>query len=217
MKKFAIALAFLLGFLAVFAISALVTFNVILQRDSEPEIPTEDVYTGGAILPEGNNIENDTAVTRVTPALNVADAIIVRGVYGEDIEEPDTVYEMPQAEVVEMDILADIANEANDNEKAEEKKEEVKDETPKAEEKKEEVKVEAPKAEEKKEEVKAEAPKVEEKKEEVKTEEKPKVEEKVETPKVEEQPKVEEEKVEQPKVEEKVELDPNKQYSDTGL
>ncbi len=205
MRKVLWFLLFILGFFIIFAISAVITFTVTLDRDKEePSEEATAISSGELAAPNSDVIENEATVTRVTPALSVADSIILKTVYLPDKEEePVTGYEMPEVEAI--DVLADVEEEIEE-EKApvvEEKKEEVKKETPKTEEKKEEVKAEAPKVEEKKEEVKAEQPKVEEVKEEVKVE----------------VPVVEEKKEEEPKAEEKKEvvLDPNKQYSDTGL
>ncbi len=205
MRKLAWILFGILGFFVIFAVSAVVTFTVTLDRDKEEpsEEATAAISSGELAAPDSDVIENEATVTRVTPALSVADSIILKTVYLPDKEEDTAGYEMPEVEAI--DVLADVEEEIEEEKPVvvEEKKEEVKKETPKTEEKKEAVKAEAPKVEEKKEEVKAEEPKVEEVKEEVK----------------EEEPKVEEKKEEEPKVEEKKEvvLDPNKQYSDTGL
>lgn len=211
MKKFALVLVFILGFFIVFAISGVVTFMVTLDKKAPVEDPTEAVYTGGAPLSGSDVLEDDTAVTRVTPSLRVEDAIIVRGAYGENKTAETESYEMPEVSVndYEEDALEAAALDVEEDVKTEEKNPEVKTET-KAETKaetKSEQKVEAKAEEPKKEEVKKE----EVKKEEVKTET-PKVEE----PKVEE-PRVEEPKVEEPKVEEKPQLNPNIQTSDSGL
>lgn len=200
MKKIYWVLLFIVLFFVVFAVSAVSTFMFALNRgDNDVEDATEAVYTGGAILPQGNTIEAETTVTRVTPTLTVADAIIVRGIYGAN----DDVYEKPSIDysAFEEDD-EDLAEDAAVGEGEAVRDEVAAEEAPKAEEKKEEVKIEEKKVEEKAPEVKAE-----DKKEEVK------VEAKAEEPKVEEAPKAEE-----PKVEEKpVVLDPNKQYSDTGI
>lgn len=219
MKKRYWFLIFFVVFFVVFAISAVSTFLVTLDRDEKVEDATENVYMGGSVLPQGNVIEAETTVTRVTPALTVADAIILRGIiYGENAnvyEKPSLTVEQDE-EVLFEDAVIDEAEE--EEEAPAPKSEEKKEETPKAEEKKEEVKVETPKTEDKKE-VKTEEKKEEPKKEEVKVEE-PKKEE---APKAEEKkeetpaPKVEE-KVEEPKKEEtKPQLNPDIQTSDSGL
>ena len=212
MKKFSLILLFILGFFIVFAVSAVITFTLTLDRGEEPtEAVTEAIDMEGEIPTAAGEIEDEVAVTRVTPSLSVADAIIVKTVYGAKVEEAESNYEMPEAVVaddVQEDIIENEVVEVKDEQKpkTEEKKEDIKVETPKTETKKEEVKVETPKTEVKKEDVKAEAPKAEEKKEDVKAQE----------PVVEE--KVEEIKPQEPVVEEKpVVLDPNKQYSDTGI
>ncbi len=200
MKKRYWFLIFLVGFFVVFAISAVSTFLVTLDRDNNTEDATDNVYTGGSILPQGNVIEAETTVTRVTPTLTIDDAIILHGIYGEN----KTVYEEPSVtEEEEDEELFDeaVIDEAEEEEEApapktEEKKEEVKTQEKKEEPKKEEVKVEEPKKEE--------APKAEEKKEEAPA---PKVEEKVEEPKVEETKKEEV----------KPQLNPDVQTSDSGL
>ena len=210
MKKRYWFLIFLVGFFVVFAISAVSTFLVTLDRDNNTEDATDNVYTGGSILPQGNVIEAETTVTRVTPTLTIDDAIILHGIYGEN----KTVYEEPSVTAEEED--EELFDEAEEEEEAPAPKtEEKKEEAPKTEEKKEEVKTEEKKEEPKKEEVKVEepkkeeAPKAEEKKEEAPA---PKVEEKVE------EPKVEEPKVEEPKKEEvKPQLNPDVQTSDSGL
>ncbi len=210
MKKRYWFLIFLVGFFVVFAISAVSTFLVTLDRDNNTEDATDNVYTGGSILPQGNVIEPETTVTRVTPTLTIDDAIILHGIYGEN----KTVYEEPSVTAEEEDEeLFDeaVIDEAEEEEEAPAPKtEEKKEEAPKTEEKKEEVKTEEKKEEPKKEEVKVEepkkeeAPKAEEKKEEAPA---PKVEEKVEEPKVEETKKEEV----------KPQLNPDVQTSDSGL
>lgn len=220
MRKFAVVLVFILGFFAVFAISGLITFMVMIEDDDPTvEEATEALAVEDVILPKNDVIDAETAVTRVTPSLRVEDAIIEYGIYGEkkvaeDAEIPEVTEGDSEDEAVEVLALED------EEVKAEEKKPETK--TEKKAETKVETKAEEPKKEQvKKEEVKVETPKVEEPKaEEVKVEE-PKVEEpkaeevKVEEPKVEE-PK-EEIKVEEPKEEEKPQLNPNIQTSDSGL
>lgn len=190
MKKFSLIILFVLGFFVVFALSAVITFTLTLDRDEEKvEAVTEDSYTGGSILPQGNVIEAETTVTRVTPTLTVADAIIVHGIYGEDenvYEKPSLDYDAFDEEDAAEDKVLEEDEAFEDNANADE----------------------VPKTEVKKEEVKTETPKVEEKKEEVKAEEKPAAEEKAEEVKAEE---VKEEEKPQ------VVLDPNKQYSDTGI
>lgn len=202
MKKIYWVLIFIVGFFVVFAVSAVSTFMFTLNRDDgNAEDATEAVYTGGSILPQGNVIEAETTVTRVTPTLTVEDAIIIHSIYGENEE----VYEKPSLDYEAFDEEAEDAEEAEvlDEEKAADDANAA--EAPKTEEKNEEVKT-PEKTEEKQEEVKSE-----EKKEETPA---PKVEES----KVEEAPKAEE----APKVEEKVEeakpqLNPNIQTSDSGL
>lgn len=223
MKKFSIVILFILGFFVVFALSAVITFTLTLDRDKEAtEATTEEVQNAlpETVVPVDTDIEDEVTVTRVTPSLSVADAIIVKGVYGAQAPEAESSYIQPEAVVaddVEEDIIENEVVEVKaEVPKTETKKEEPKKaEAPKTETKKEEVKAETPKAETKKEEVKTETPKTETKKEEVKAEE-TKTEEKKEEAKAQE-PEIEE-KVEEPVVEEKpVVLDPNKQYSDTGI
>lgn len=222
MKRLLTFLLFVIGFIAVFLVSSMIAFN---------SFPTEDPTESADEVPLTGNVNifgeetGDGIYTIVTPALQESKTIVTYGSREDAVPvnksqsvsvDIETFY---TPEVVTQDEKKDETKEDDkkaETEKSEEKKtEEVKkEETKKEETKKEETqKEETAKTEEKPKEEEKTPEKVEETKEEEKapeaSEEKPKEEEKA--PEVPKEEKPEEE--EKPKVE----LDPDKQYSDTGL
>ncbi len=180
MKKSTVILLFIIGFILVFTVSGVVAFEMLGDPQSEKESENETVLNQKeSELPE-------SGITKVTPGINVSDAVVTHSDKKEEVVKTETPEEKKTEKVTE---------------KATEKKTEKV--TEKATEKKTEKVTE--KATEKKTE------KVTEKTTEKKTE---KVTEK------KEEQKEPEEKVTQAPAEkstEKPKLDPNKQYSDTGL
>lgn len=177
MKKFVVVLLFIIGFIFVFTVSAIVAFNVIGGNEVEEVVVTE---SNVAELPE-------SGITKVTPGINAGDAVVTHS---------EEEFEAARKDAEEEEKVTEKATE-----KPTEKK------TEKATEKATEKKTE--KATEKATEKKTE--KVTEKATEKATEKKEETKEPDE--KVTQAPmeKETEKETERPK------LDPNKQYSDTGL
>lgn len=218
MKRLLTFLLFVIGFIAVFLVSSMIAFNSF-PTEELTEVVDEVPLTGNVNIFEEET--GDGVYTIVTPALQESKTVVTYG------SREDAV-PVNKSQSVSVDIESFYTPEVvtRDEKKDETKEDDKKAETEKTEEKKtEEVKKEETKKEEtKKEETKKEeTTKTEEKpKEEEKTPEKveeTKEEEKAPEETKEEAPKEEEKAPEVTKEEEKpkVELDPDKQYSDTGL